>query len=187
MGRMSKRVLKQEKVEVPSENYLYYLSALCWDHKYGNQSHCEMLQLHGCIAKDPASARNLNLTVQFLLQHSKYASFVFLALRHMILYSSAVNFKVSCLWTRWSCPPLLPFPRLKILADLKVDSNRHYSHVTHMKERQMPECLISLSYVLSWFFLVIAFILFVCSLFFHQFQSLRNHIYTQLSTVSVNC
>ena len=65
MGTVSKRVLRQEKVEVPPENYLYYLSALCWDHKYGNQSHCEMLSYMAASQKIQPLLETLILKYSF--------------------------------------------------------------------------------------------------------------------------
>lgn len=48
---VSTRDVKQQNMEVPSENYPYYLSILQGDRNYGNQSHCVMLSYMDILQK----------------------------------------------------------------------------------------------------------------------------------------
>lgn len=91
----------------------------------------------------------------------KLASFTPTALRHMVLYSSAVNFH--CLWIWWSCLTLFSFWALEThwLEDIAPTRHHHplcLSHITKTEARMcnllVPNVSIYLLPDLSFLFLI---------------------------------
>lgn len=139
MGRawVSKRDMKQKNMEVPSENSLYYLCILYWDHSCENQSHCVMLIYMDVL-------QNMQILPESLtLKHNPcFPIHCTEAYDSLFIYT---EFNCLLLWIWWSYAALFSFLTIKKFASLKALFPPGIMPCgVHIKKRQKPECAISL-------------------------------------------